>query len=411
MLKSVNKDPQQHIKNREINYHPSTLHKSIREDDIDTFQSLLSKNSIDINHRIEYSFYERTQPHETSTSLIQTATIYGAQKIIKFLLLQPNLILDDNLVSYAYFSYDLNLIHYYEQKGCSLDNITYMPIYMHQKDILNYYIENFSDHISESNHEVKNAVQNLFDDDNSYNLLSYQDLQYPLLAYNYSIIKKVLPKIAFIVKKVELNHSKLCNIFSKYSNFLLISAGYQFDIFRFLCSQDEQSLDCYYFTAVECLRRNMNDAFKFLFSKISDNEYYLHLLLETSIVSNHDMANYLLDLQIKEMDENVHKNENSLYSKFSNIITFPIFILAIKNYNEDIIVKMFKLYHSIIENQNLLSLVSGMTKFLSNRMIFNLFDKIPFLYNNDDLLLLLESIKLYELAKFVKERREKEPNK
>ena len=152
----------------------------------------------------------------------------------------------------------------------------------------------------------------------------------------------------------------------------------------------------------------MNDAFKFLFSKISDNEYYL--LLE-SIVSNHDMANYLLDLQIKEMDENVHKNENSLYSKFSNIITFPIFILAIKNYNEDIIVKMFKLYHSIIENQNLLNLVSDMTKFLSNRMIFNLFDKIPFLYNNDDLLLLLESIKLDELAKFVKERREKEPNK
>ena len=48
----VQNNREEHVLNRELNYHPSSLHKSIRDDDINTFQSLLSKNNYDIYFHI-----------------------------------------------------------------------------------------------------------------------------------------------------------------------------------------------------------------------------------------------------------------------------------------------------------------------------------------------------------------------
>ena len=86
------------------------------------------------------------------------------------------------------------------------DNVTYMPIYLHQKDLLEYYIEKFSDHMSETKETVKSAIEGKFenDDKNLYNHLTYIDLQNAIASFNYSVIKKVLPKIVFILKNAFL---------------------------------------------------------------------------------------------------------------------------------------------------------------------------------------------------------------
>lgn len=84
-LKMVETNPEEHIKNRSLNYHPSSLHKLIREDDIDSFQSYLSQNEISVNHRINDSYYERAKTIEESMSLIQISAIYSSIKVFKFL--------------------------------------------------------------------------------------------------------------------------------------------------------------------------------------------------------------------------------------------------------------------------------------------------------------------------------------
>ena len=88
----VKNNKEEHKIYRNSNYHPSTLHKSIREDDIDLFQSILAKNNYGINYKIEYSFHERSQPKDKKNS-----AIYGSLKIFKFLWMQKVIVLDDNL--------------------------------------------------------------------------------------------------------------------------------------------------------------------------------------------------------------------------------------------------------------------------------------------------------------------------
>lgn len=80
-LNYVKNNRQEHILNRELNYHPSPLHKSIRDDNIDVFQSLLSQNNFDINYKIENSIYERLKSDE-NLSLIEISAAYAGKKLI-----------------------------------------------------------------------------------------------------------------------------------------------------------------------------------------------------------------------------------------------------------------------------------------------------------------------------------------
>lgn len=75
----------------QVNYHPSQLNKSIRDDDIDTFQSLLSKNNFNVNHQIENSNYERLKSNDYNLSLIEIAAVYGSKKIFKFSWIQDQI--------------------------------------------------------------------------------------------------------------------------------------------------------------------------------------------------------------------------------------------------------------------------------------------------------------------------------
>lgn len=128
-------DYQKHILNRKLNYHPSLLHKSIREDDIDTFQMQLSQNNINLNDPIEFSYYERSKTMDKNIRPIKVALINGSIKICKFLLMN-DAILEDNILSFAYYGHKLEIIHLIENR-CSLDANTFIqPIICHRKELL-----------------------------------------------------------------------------------------------------------------------------------------------------------------------------------------------------------------------------------------------------------------------------------
>lgn len=147
-LSYVKSHPEEHLVNRKLCYHPSKLHKSIRDDDIDTFQMILSKNNIGINYKIEYSPYERAMTIDSDCSLAQVAAVYGSLKIFKFLFMQNELIIDKNLLDYAYFGNNHEIIHLCE-KRCSKQNAYIQSIRIHQTDLLDYFVENFYDEFKE----------------------------------------------------------------------------------------------------------------------------------------------------------------------------------------------------------------------------------------------------------------------
>ena len=162
----------------------------------------------------------------------------------------------------------------------------------------------------------------------------------------------------------------------------------------------------------ELLKRNMNDAFKLLFNELDVNDWRYDLwLFNVCLQYNHDKANYLLDLQINEMIENTHINEKSLYNRFNKTINMQTFIVAIQKFNEEIVVKMFKLYQSTIENDSLIDITLTMIENLSNKMIIRLIDRIPFFQNNNHFLTALETFDHSQiLVNYVNEKMNKNEN-
>lgn len=386
----VESDINQHIKNRQLNYHPSPLHKAIREDNIDEFQSIIAKNQIDINYSFEYSFYERSEQN-SKNSLIQVATIYNSQKICKFLLMQPNFQIDQNMLSYAYTSYNFELIHQYEKLNCSLDDVACAPIILHQKDLLTYYLENFSDHMSENDEIVKNATDKIFDEEeNIFYKLKYKHLIYALASHNYSVIKKCLPKIVFILKNVEINRYNPSEL---YQSSILSFSAYDFDLFKFLYyqlvfdpSDSKKLINFLKKTSELCLSYNYNDAFKFLYNEIKEL-FTCETIFIVSITENHDILYYFFDLQIKEIKENVHLNESSMYSFFMKYIT-PTNAYNIVKYNdEELFVKYFELYHSTLVDEVVTNFAMQLRGLHSDERIISIIEKVPYLQKSNNVML------------------------
>ena len=87
------------------------------------------------------------------------------------------------------------------------------------------------------------------------------------------------------------------------------------------------------------------------------------------------------------------------------------FIVAIQKFNEEIVVKMFKLYQSTIENDSLIDITLTMIENLSNKMIIRLIDRIPFFQNNNHFLTALETFDHSQiLVNYVNEKMNKNEN-
>lgn len=386
LYKLVKTDPNRHIINRTTYYHPSALHKCIRDDDIDTFQSLLSKNNFSVNYQIPFSYYERAQTIDSNLSLIQVAATYSSLKIFKFLWMQNDIQIPANLLQYAFFGRNSEIIHLCENKT-SHDKVILQAMFMNRLDLLDYYLENFAEIHIEKNSFVSEKLNEFSKsegkNDDLYDLLTFDDLSTALNYFIITILKSCMPKIVFLFQKVD------CSSERETSNFLITSSLIHFKLFEFLYSQkvaDFEQTDCFYRCLRNSIRLSANDTFKFLFSKSQKFEIIRDIFIEC-LNYNLDLAKFLLDLQIESPTNKILK------SNLIDIIDAVLFC-----YDEDIIVKMIKINSGLFNaNGNVNTLVLQLLKVASTKMLMSLFDKIVEVLPKEVLLKFATAFESYNL--------------
>lgn len=273
-FKTILQDPEKHKQNRDISYHPSTLHKIIREDDIDSFQSIISRNNYSFNYRFEYSFYERIYSTNKNFSLIQVAAIYGSIQIFKYLWMQDDIQIDDFVLFCAISGRNYDIIHICEEKIDSPWKIVY-SINSHQNELTDYFIEK-SD---ELNKDIND------DDDCLYKNLDINSFGIAILSANFHIILSSLHHIVDLIEKEE-------------GIYLFYGANYDFDLFNLLYSHRNKDVDLcdifhpYYATWVE---KGMTSAItKTLLDQSAKNIFTI--LITYSIKSNRKITGIILDM-------------------------------------------------------------------------------------------------------------------
>lgn len=231
----------------------------------------------------------------------------------------------------------------------------------------------------------KNDEDNEEEEDNSYNCLNYESLLSAVYSFNFPIEKRFLSKIVFITRKIEHVNDKDFN----YNDSFLLNSEYDLDLFKFLYLQKnsiESSIklnDEYYLYLLEELYFDAtNDSFKFLFQELY-KEVNLYLTLQTCIRCNHDIANYVLDLQFKENEND--DQQKYIYNEIKRRIQLFDLRLAIKHYNEDIVIKMIKLYDLLNSKDNIKSFATALKDYTSSRMISSLYKFLCTFLSQDDL--------------------------
>ena len=364
---SIKNDRQTHFLNRSLNYHPSHLHKIIREDDVIEFQSFISKNNFDVNHKIKFSYYERSHTINDELSLIKTAAIYGSINIFKYLWFQNDIVINDDLILFAYFGQNFDIIHICEKKCYDNETIS-QPILIYRQDLLNYYLDNFEDKIEEDQIEIESGLKNFKETENNpYKKLNSNGISSSLFSFYYDIIESCFPKIIYILRNIKMQSS------SDEMDFL-ISARFESDLFKFLYSKRTKNSNInlekkhILYLIKKCLKHGGNDAFKICFDDVKDDQEKIRELLNNSLIENHDFANYLIDLQIS--------------GTITNIVAENCLLLAIRNYNENIVVKLFKLISFEHTYYDISIIVTELLYFLSVKMICSLFNNLKFLPKN-----------------------------
>lgn len=362
--KSIQNDRQTHFLNRKINYHPSHLHKLIRDDDVIEFQSFISKNNFDVNHQIKFSYYERSHTIDDQLSLIKTAAIYGSINIFKYLWFQKDIDINDDLILFAYFGQNFDIIHICEKK-CQDNETVGQPILIYRQDLLNYYLDNFEDQIEEDHIEIEYGLKNFKETENNpYKKLNSNGISCALFSFYYDIIESCLPKIIYILRNIKIESSSVEMDF-------LTSARFESDLFKFLYSKRTKDSNTYIegehilYLFKKCLKNGGCDAIKICFNDIKDDPEKIMELLNDSLIDDHDFANYLIDLQLE--------------GTIKNVVTYDYLLLAIQNYNENIVVKLFKLFYSRHSYFDVYTLVKNLLDILSVKMICSLFDNLKFL--------------------------------
>ncbi|OHT08109.1 hypothetical protein TRFO_23468 [Tritrichomonas foetus] len=179
LLSNAKNHPALHIEHRKNFYHPSELAKAIREDDIDTFQNILSDQNISVHGFLPYSFYERTKTIDKYVSYIQYAAVYGSLNIFKFLWVN-DAECSENLNSYAYSGRNYDIIHICETRF-QMKNAMLFAINTFQYDLIEY---------------LKNNGEKI----------TLYDLLMSMHAFNYKVIrehlKTIVENLDFVVDNV-----------------------------------------------------------------------------------------------------------------------------------------------------------------------------------------------------------------
>ncbi|KAK8836383.1 hypothetical protein M9Y10_039726 [Tritrichomonas musculus] len=328
----VIKNPEIHKEYRKNHFNPTQLHKTIRNDDIDEFQSLLSKNNYSYNHNFDFSYYERTLTECKTPSLIQIAATYGSIKIFKFLWMQNDIIYDDNLICYAISGRNYEIIHICEEK-CSKSRALRFSINSHQHELTDYFIDNIND--DDEQFQKDDELED-DDEDNVYSKLSNSLIHVAYQCLNYQIILPCLKKIVHILDDVEENKISTDN------KTYLGSSTFDFDLFKFVYSHKNKNIDLYngyYPIYLQWIYNGMIDAINYVIPNEKPND--ILFFFKTSLDVNISVSNFILDLLIEK------KLGKEVFDYFMQNIDFYFFLSILSYYNEDLITKVNKLFVKI----------------------------------------------------------------
>lgn len=139
-----NVDLKKHFLLRSEGMNESELAIIIRNDDIESFQSYVSKLNINLNSNIPKSKYEISFFLRATTSIIEYAAFYGSLKIFKFLWMN-NVSVSDQLREFAVAGGNYDIVHILELKNIKFDaDCLNKAIQYHHNDIVRYINDTFN---------------------------------------------------------------------------------------------------------------------------------------------------------------------------------------------------------------------------------------------------------------------------
>ena len=344
---------EEHKRNREFFFNPSNLHKSIRDDNIFEFQSILSKNNLNYNYNFDSSFYERALTENPKPSLIQIAATYGAVHIFKFLWMQKDIKIDDNLICYAISGRNYEIIHICEQK-CSKSRALLFSINSHQHELTDYFLENIKKDEMKGQIDIEEEEEEEEEDENNdENIYSKLNINLLLIAYqvcNYHILFHCLKKIIKNVKNknVSIDKSFICNI------------SFDFPFFKFLLANYEGKIE-FYPHCINWVYCGMTNVINLVLKDLSNDDVY-DLFLE-ALQTNVRIAEIVFEYISKC---NVEQNRKELIEKCNDFGSKFIMTECLK-YNENLIANMLNLFVNVTDPKSfLLDLeISSSKKFIN----------------------------------------------
>ena len=145
ILKEYGKEPKYKIKfNIEV-YDPSSIQYWIKEDDIDSLQSYIAKNtSENVSAMVFDIMHTPVECIENvdKTSIINFSAFYGSINIFKYLIMNNSKI-SENICMYAIAGRNFEIIHILEQKNFKFRNCLKMSVKYHCYDLTDWLLMNF----------------------------------------------------------------------------------------------------------------------------------------------------------------------------------------------------------------------------------------------------------------------------
>lgn len=138
----------------DTNQKENPLYTSIKLDDIDTFLSIVSRTSLDINRKLEYNEYDyfcsEANTPWNMTYIIEFAAYCGSITIFKYLYANKANLNLKNLLYYAFAGGNYDIIHYIEGNDFEYDKsqLAIVAIEHHSNEFINYLIDNYNISIS-----------------------------------------------------------------------------------------------------------------------------------------------------------------------------------------------------------------------------------------------------------------------
>ena len=163
-----------HIMNYENKIHSNnSLIKAIIDDDINSFQSFISKNNIDIHDPIQQD--HKYYPELNGSKAIEYAAFFGSIKCFKYLMMNMKSINYERLLKYSIEGGNAEIIHIVEGQNPNLDsseksNLLDSAILLMRNDLIEYLVntyeipiiaENYIKCIYSSNYEAMTILRDL----------------------------------------------------------------------------------------------------------------------------------------------------------------------------------------------------------------------------------------------------------